>query len=165
MYSVIESGVNFGPFPCSAIFDVENSPYRKSLAGIKSCEFVYWDEPRSNLIFVEAKSSIPNPRVNVSDYEDFFMAIHEKFDNSMQLFIASYSSRCTEMASELTCEMRLIELSRIKINYYLVIPAVPKEYLPHLTDKLRECLSRSLRIWRAEAYVINEELAAMKNLC
>ena len=72
MVTITESGVTFGPFAQDAVFRVESSPCADRLGGIKACEFVWWSADDSKLVFIEAKSTVPNPNKNLPVYEQYF---------------------------------------------------------------------------------------------
>ena len=164
MITVRESGLEFGPFHEKDLFRVEKSPYVSRLQGIKACEFAWWREQESQLILIEAKSSVPNPQKSRDNYDKFFSDIFEKFDNSMQLLAVGNLKRTAALASELGDGISQVDWSKASIRLFLVIPQVPKEYLPPITDKLRKILCRQHKIWRADISVINENMARKHGL-
>lgn len=164
MITVTESGMEFGPFDVDNLFYVEKSPYVANMRGIKACEFVLWVEQQGELIFIEAKSSVPNPTASPEKYKDYFIEMLEKFDNSLQLLAAGTKSRSKELAAELGAGIANLDWQNSQILFYLVIPKAPDQFLDGLTSKLRQSLDRQLKIWRAEAFVINERLARSKGL-
>lgn len=164
MITVRESGLEFGPFDERDLFRVEKSPYVSRLQGIKACEFAWWKKTKHQLLLVEARSTIPNPKKSPVEYDKFFSDIFEKFDNSMQLLAVGNLKRTAALSSELGDGISQVDWSKASIRLFLVIPQVPKEYLPPITDKLREILCRQHKIWRAEVFVINETMARKKGL-
>ncbi|WP_210398140.1 hypothetical protein [Motiliproteus sediminis] len=164
MITITESGVDFGPFEEESVFRVEKSPSVTSLKGIKTCEFAWWRNDGNQLAFIEAKSSIPNSRRSPDEFEEYFISMLEKFDNSLQVLLIGTQGRRDKLSAELGNEIAVLNWQQAQILFYLVIPAVPKEYLSPLTDKLRTTLSRQLTIWQANAFVINEQMAREKGL-
>lgn len=164
MVTIAESGVTFGHFIEDDLFHVETSLHVKSLVGIKVCEFVWWSAGQRKLVFIEAKSSVPNPQKNLQDYENYFAEIYEKLENSLQLLLAASLSRPAILGNELRAGIASVDWQETDIQFYLVIPRAPKEYLPPLSDKLTGLLRRHLTIWNANAKVINEELARIEGL-
>ena len=164
MIRVTESGMTFGPFEEQDLFRVEASPFVRRMNGIKACEFVYWNAQAGRLLFLEAKSSIPNPRKSPDEYRIYLVDILEKFDNSLQLLVAGVLRRTDELAGELGKGIAQTAWSRAAILFYLVIPDVPDEFLPGLTDTLRGIMSRQRTLWRADIFVINKRLARKKGL-
>ncbi|MDC9621433.1 hypothetical protein PSI22_07215 [Xenorhabdus sp. XENO-7] len=164
MVTVSESGIEFGPFHRSNVFQIENVPYVKTLQGIKSCEFVLWRDEQRHLIFLEAKSSIPNNTKLPDEYNLFFANICEKFDNSVQLMTFASLNACSDIRESLSEIMRNIDWKDIKIHLYLVIPNAPDQFLSPLTDKARSVLKRQIKLWKAELFVINKRLAKDKHL-
>ncbi|MBO1520438.1 hypothetical protein [Oceanisphaera pacifica] len=164
MITITESGVTFGPFAQDTIFRVENSPCAARLGGIKACEFVWWSASNNKLVFIEARASVPNPQKSLSEYEQYFSDMLEKFDNSLQLLLAGTAPRHTELVRELGPSMANINWQQADIQFYLVIPRAPREFLNSLTDKLRQTLHRQLKIWRINIFVINEDMARSHGL-
>lgn len=164
MITVTESGIEFGPFEQDHIFHVEKSPCVTSLKGIKVCEFAWRSVKENQLVFIEAKSSVPHPSKSPIEYEEYFNDMLEKFDNSLQLLLVGCVHKNTMLASELAPGVSGVNWNRTKILFYLVIPQAPIGVLEGLTSKLRRSLRRQLKIWEAEAFVINEQLVKRKGL-
>ena len=164
MITLTESGIEFGPFEEQNLFRIEQSPWLSCLTGIKACEFVLWEKQKTELIFVEAKSSVPSSSKSAKEYDAYFIKIFEKFDNSLQLLASGAVGRPKELTAELGSGISNLDWEQTKILFYLVIPKVPDEFLQGLTDKLRLTLRRPLKLWSADAFVINERLAATKGL-
>jgi hypothetical protein len=54
--------------------------------GIKACEFVYWNAQAGRLLFLEAKSSIPNPRKSPDEYRIYLVARVRQLSTENRLF-------------------------------------------------------------------------------
>lgn len=78
--------------------------------------------------------------------------------------LAGFCKRHGDLAAELSKLIPKLDWQQAEIIFYLVIPEVPLEYLAPFTDKLNKTLERQLKIWRAEAFVINEQMAKNKGL-
>lgn len=158
MITIVESGMTFGPFDPDRVFRIEESAFLRGKQ-LKVCEFV-WHTPQNNLLLIEAKSSVPNPRKSPKEYDEFFTGIFEKLDNSLQILVAGLLGRHNELTQEIGSLAAINPLgAERKIMLYLVIPGIPDEYLPPFSDKLANILKRQSHIWRAEVRVINERLA------
>lgn len=158
MITITESGMTFGPFDPDRVFRIEESAFLCSKS-LKVCEFV-WLTPQDNLMLIEAKSSVPNPRKSPQEYDEFFVKIFEKLDNSLQILAAGFLGRNNELTQEIGSLAAINPLGpERRIMLYLVIPGIPDEHLPPFSDKMASILRRQSQIWRAEVRVINERLA------
>lgn len=158
MITITESGMTFGPFDPDRVFRIEESAFVRSKS-LKVCEFV-WLTPQDNLLLIEAKSSVPNPRKSPKEYDEFFVKIFEKLDNSLQILAAGLLGRHNELTQEIGLLAAINPFGpERRIMRYLVIPGIPDEYLPPFSDKLASVLKRQSQIWRTEVKVINERLA------
>ncbi len=164
MVTIEESGVTFGPFVEDVLFHIEKSPHVQGLTGIKVCEFVWWSADQGKLVFVEAKSSVPNRVNSEQEYENYFAEIQEKLENSLQLLLTASLSRPETLGDELGAGMADVDWQQTDIRLYLVIPRAPLDALDPLSDKWAGLLKRHLRIWKASAKVINESLARKEGL-
>ncbi|MDO6707706.1 hypothetical protein [Photobacterium sp. 1_MG-2023] len=158
MITIVESGVHFGPFNPSQIYQVEKSATIQGISGIKACEFIWWTNEQK-LILVEAKASVPSSTKNIDRFNEYFHEIFEKFDNSLQALLTGSTGHSVHVRDELSADIRAMNWRTSKITFYLVIPEAPKAYLPDLTDKLKQVLYRQCKLWRANAMVINKEMA------
>lgn len=164
MICIEESGVSFGPFAEDTLFHIEKSPHVQAFRGIKVCEFIWWSAEPSKLFFIEAKKSVPNSINSKQEYEDYFIAVSEKLENSLQILLATSVNRPTRLRNELKAGIANIDWQQADIRLYLVIPKAPMEALGPLSDKLTGLLRRQLTIWNGSAKVINEALARKEGL-
>lgn len=168
MIRIEESGMIFGPFDNQACYRIEHSNGHKSLGnGFKMVEFTYFDESVEKLWLVEAKSSIPNPKTDAAKYETYFDQVFEKFENALLLHGTGALDRNQDCSSELPAKMYEMPWSTLQLQLRLVIPNVPNEFLPQLTDKLKQRLQKLLAIWRhdlMDVKVINAEFARREGL-
>ncbi len=155
---VEESGVRFGPFAPENFFHMEKSDaYRKLGPGFSTVEFLIVDS-RRKFVFVEAKSSAPNPETGeASGFDEFIEEIAVKFQDSYQLFLASVSGR--RPSRKIGENVRRFEAASSGIRFVLVIPGHRLEWLPPLSDALKRRLRKTIRMWNIDVAVINGELA------
>lgn len=167
MISINESGLEFGPFEDEDCFQIELSEAIRNLGdGVKIPEFIAHIklEPNTDgyIAIVEAKSSIPKER------EIFFQEIKEKFINAVTIFCASLLGRHPDVLNEIPSNLKVSLQSASDIKLVLVIPAVPDEYLPQITDSLRHLLSVECKIWGLkdkDIFALNHRLAAKHGFC
>lgn len=164
MITVTESGMTFGPFDERSLFKVEDSPFVRRLNRIKACELAYWNGESNRLVFIEAKSSIPDPHKSPERFEAYFSDMLEKFDNALQMLVAGALIRSEELSDQLEAGIAQVNWSQATILFYLVIPEAPLEVLGSLTEKLRKVMHRQISVWRANAFVINRHLAYRKGI-
>ena len=85
MIEIEESGMKFGPFEYSHIFQIEKSKLYKNLHNVRTVEFIL--ENNNKLQFIEAKSSSPKPVPdNLVRFEEFIDEISQKFLHSLNLY-------------------------------------------------------------------------------
>lgn len=105
MVTIEESGVSFGPFAEDSLFHIEKSLHVQSVSGIKVCEFIWWSAEQRKLFFIEAKSSVPSSINSKQEYKDYFIAISEKLENSLQILLAASLNRPTKLRNELKADI------------------------------------------------------------
>lgn len=165
MVTIVESGLQFGDFSEHDIYQIEHSAGHSSLgSGFKMVEFTYLNN--QSLFIVEAKSSIPNPK-NKEDYDKFWDEIFEKFENALLLQLMGCLKRNEAVTSELPLNHKKIEWDKTLIKLRLVIPTVPTEYLPPMTDSFRKKIYKIKTLWQIkneDIFVINEDKANKERL-
>lgn len=165
MVSITESGVNFGDFSEHDLYKIENSQGHKSLGeGFKMVEFTYIH--KNSLFVIEAKSSIPRA-TNKDDYDKFWVEIFEKFENALLLQLMGCLERNDIVTQELPTHHKKIQWNKISIKLRLVIPNVPLEHLPPLTDSFREKIHKIKTLWKIpneDIFVLNKAMALKEKL-
>lgn len=161
--TIKESGLCFGPFEETALFEFERSPGIALLgSGIKKVEFALSQGKNKQIVFVEAKSSIPR------ETDAFFSAVKIKLVHSLTLWMLGLTRRHPELFGELPEGLnRRIDATR-PLAFLLVIPGMPDHALAPATDKLRRTLDADLRLWNIPAQnvrVLNESKASHIGLC
>jgi hypothetical protein len=167
MIRIVESGVTFGEYFEENVYQIEKSKYVNNLSGVKSCEFVLYKAKENILFFIEAKSSIPNPNNSKDKYNLFFDEVVEKLENSMVISTLGINGKLPGVHEELTELMKNINWSLVSFKLVLVIPKVPTEILPQMSEKLRSMFVRQRKTWAISSLnilVLNEELARTNNL-
>lgn len=169
-YTIVESGLTFGPFLESECFPIENSTLYKNIGnGVKMVEFVL---SRPNTLkepvlwMVEAKHSSPHPG-NVQDFSDFIHEIKEKMVNALSLCFAAILKRHSVDKGIVPASMQSIDLSVCKVRCILVLNGHPEAWLPPIRDALRASLSPTNKTWNFDpnsVVVLNEDLAARYTL-
>ena len=162
-----ESGIVFGSFSDESCYQIESSPACESLGeGIKLVEFALARKENS-LWFIEAKSSIPAYKENPKKHEKYFSNIEQKFINSLTLIFMGCLGRQPMIQAELPPGLQDLDWHCLNIHLRLVIPDVPKKFLPPLQEKFRNTLSRTLKTWniaQPNVKVVNKEMARREEL-
>lgn len=166
MIVIQESGMEFGPFEESDCFLIEESEAIRDLGeGIKLPEFVVYIKPAHGaagyVAVVEAKSSIPK------DSQEFLTEIKEKYINALTIFCASLLGRLPEVLSDMPSGLRNFP-AQTKMKLILVIPTVPDQHLPDITDSLREKLKIDRKLWGLQyqdILAVNKRLAIKQGFC
>lgn len=168
MIRMTESGLTFGPYPKEACYKIEHSAGHLSLGnGFKMVEFGYFNREANTLFIVEAKSTIPNAKNDKAKFDRYFDHLYEKFENALLLIAMGKLNRNQIVANELPQDIASMNWQTVKPYLRLVIPDIPKTYLPQVTDKLRSRLFKIQKIWQINPLhikVINQELAQKEGL-
>jgi len=164
MISPIESGVTFGPYEEEDCYLIEKSTVVSKLSGIKIAEFVLSKE--NSLFIVEAKSSIPR-LTNKEDSDRFFSEIHDKLLNTLTITFNGIVGRNDRVKGELPANIKLIRIDKVDVSLLLVIPDVPMEQLPPMTDKIRSVMRLVMKTWGIKDFqvlVLNKDLLTKHGL-
>ena len=146
------------------VFHIEQSSAynRLSKNGIKSVEFV---RTKGNyLLFVEAKSTLPNPNNptdgNLEKFETQISEICEKFNHSLNI----YSSIGIGASNE-PFPSDFAPPNRTSVRFVLVIKNHKPAWCRHIKHKIEATLPPYLNtIWKPEILVINHIIATKYNL-
>lgn len=137
---IIESGMNFGPFPENALFQIEKSPQYNSIQqGMHITEFIYYDEKKQRLISLEAKTTAPNPNSDKVEnskaiFHQYISDIREKFENSLDLYIN------LALKKELPEGFKNINYKKIEILFILVTRNHERAWIKDVKDALEMAL-------------------------
>lgn len=151
MDSLIESGMEFGPFQDDDFFYIEESKMRNKTPGIRTVEFIFHPK-KSLLYFVEAKSSAPvNP-------DEFAKEIAEKFIDSFELLMAGLNDRKTGR-DEIGEKIQKLDYKKVSFKFFLIINGHKEEWLPKIKVFIDENMKRFHVVWNSEVIVMNEVIA------
>lgn len=160
--TILESGLNFGEYTETNLFYVEKSTIYQSLGdGIRTVEFALYKD--NVILIIESKSSSPKPN-NLYDFDAFINEIYEKFFHSIDLYFAIVLGRLDDNKKDMPDNFKKADYSITKIKLLLVINGHKIEWLPPISEALRQKLRMQIKIWRLEVAVINHELACEHGL-
>ena len=157
--SITESGMTFGPFAETDVFELERILTNLSFGDhVSKVEFVVkaGSGESGAVRFVEAKSSIPR------ESGAFLDEIRQKMNHALAVWMGALIGRHPEVQHRLTANLSDVEHARLPIECYLVIRGVPDAMLPPFSDKFRQSMKSEQRIWaiRPERIkVLNENKA------
>lgn len=156
--TILESGLHFGEFEETNLFQTEKSSIYKSLGeSIKSVEFILMHKDNS-IIFIEAKSGSPQP-YNQVDFDKFIDEIYCKFSHSIDLFFSIILKRLNDIESEIPNCFKEAEYSTVKIKLILIINGHEILWLAPISDALTRKLKMQIKTWRLDLKVMNHKLA------
>jgi len=144
-------------------FHIEESGLYKNIGkGVRSVEFIRIKDNR--LLFVEAKTSFPNPNNPCENNDEIFQSeigeVCKKFIHSLNLV----SSVEMGVAEEVFPKDFIVPDS-VSLVFILVIKNHEFEWCRPIKSKLESELPTYLkRIWKPIIYVINQEVAAKQGL-
>lgn len=156
--TIYDSGLYFGEYEENSLFHVEKSLIYKSLGkNIKTVEFILFHK-NNNILFVEAKSSAPNP-CKEGDFDEFINEIYKKFLHSIGLYFSVVVKRLNDNRNEMPVCFKEAEYSTVRIKLVLVINRHEIEWLAPIKDALSRKLRVQTKTWRLDLAVLNHELA------
>ena len=167
--TIIESGMKF---IADNSFRIEKSSVYSQLGrNIKSVEFVR--SMGNKLLFIEAKSSFPNPNnLSPSPHKDFKTGselFQEEIDNIYDKFIHSlnlYAAIAIGVA-KMGFPQEYIPPTKSSILFILVINSFEKSWCLDVEIALMKKIHESIcmnKIWKVKVHVINHETAIKQNL-
>ncbi len=158
-----ESGMLFGDFDPENLYYIEHEKKYTEIKvkGVSSVEFILLRNEK--LIFVEAKSSAPNPsgEKGKERFEEFIGEIGKKFVDSLAIFERTWIEK------GLPEKIENAEIKECSLIFVLVINGFEKEWLVPVRDGLQGIISsfRTMCIlWQPKVVVINEKQAERKGL-
>lgn len=157
MIRVVESNMIF-EFEEKHIFQIENSNLHSSLGdGIKTVEFVVSVKP-DEILFVEAKSSSPQPKAeNKERFDEFIDEISDKFIHSFNMYLTSVLKR--NLVDKIPDKILNIELETAKFKFILIIKGHKIEWLQPLKDAFDRIMIDYNKIWKSSVIIMNDEIA------
>lgn len=165
MREIEESGMFFLTDESNSYY-LETSPTYDKIKekGIKICEYIELKDDK--IVFVEAKTSAPNPQSEVADakaiFEEYINSICTKFVNAATMLMTGVCKRRIDIANEIPEAYTMLKLQKWEYRCLLVIKNHEKEWLPPVQDALSREFSRS-PFWSIcsnfSVMVINEDIA------
>ena len=157
MIRVVESNMIF-EFEEKHIFQIENSNLHSNLGdGIKTVEFVVSVKP-DEILFVEAKSSSPQPKAeNKERFDEFIDEISDKFIHSFNMYLTSVLKR--NLVDKIPDKLLNIELETAKFKFILIIKGHKIEWLQPLKDAFDRIMIDYNKIWKSSVIIMNDEIA------
>lgn len=164
MKTVDESGMSFGPFQPSNIFEPEKSQtYTKIKDHVKIADLIVYDHGKNKVLIIEAKSSFPNPE-NPSSTERFDEEvdfIHQKFVNGLTLTLSILGKRFHEK-NEIHSNFNSINLSAIDIHFILVVNGHQYDWITQVDDAIKQKMTpllKTLNREKSKTFAINDDFA------
>lgn len=156
--SILESEMWLGAFPLENFFWIEQDEiYKKNLrfSGIKLVECIVARD--TQLLFIEAKSSAPNPNslLTPERLKEFLSDIHQKFTESLDLYLNR------ALVNRVPYGFRDIDYNGCTFTFILIIRREEDGWIPQLQEKLlSELRHDSLwKIWNCRLFVLTEKRA------
>lgn len=144
-------------------FHIEKSAIYTNIGeGIKSVEFIRAKEDK--LLFVEAKTTLPNPdnpsAENYKRFQEEINDICDKFIHSLNLYASVIIG-----VNEETFANDFAPPETISLVFMLVVKNHESSWCKKIKSKLISMLPSYLKkIWKPEVYVLNHETAIKQNL-
>lgn len=142
--TIVESGMTFGPFAESDLFELERVLTKLDFGDhVNKAEFVVKVGTGKTVAvrFVEAKTSIPR------ESDAFLDEVRQKMNHALAIWIGALTGRHPKVKTLLPANLSRLEHAKLPIECYLVIPDVPDAMLPPFSDKLRRSMQSERRIW------------------
>lgn len=165
-----ESGMKFS-FEEDKSFYIEKSEPYASLRGkgiaVVECLTLKALKKGVCVLFIEAKTSAPNPKNHEGmAFKQFIDEIAKKFLDSLLICSAIHSGvQAVEGNVVLGTKLQRCLYSCPKIQFILIIKNHQEEWCNSVQDALQKRLHALLKIWKAEVIVINEVQALKYHLC
>ena len=97
-------------------------------------------------------------------FEEYYLAITDKFIESLQIYIAAILDKYEDISEIGTKLLDIKSFRGIQIKCVLVIKNADERWLPGVMAELKERLKTYRKIWGIEVAVLNEELAGKYKL-
>jgi hypothetical protein len=147
---ILESGMEFGPYPSHQCFYIEKSnTYADIQHGVQMAEFLLLKTKRGQppiVWVVEAKSSTPRPETQ-PNFDAFIAEIREKLINAFSLGWAACLKRHPKFDEELPEPFKALDLSKAGVRFILVINGHREAWLPPIQEALKKSLYATIKTW------------------
>ena len=159
-------------FASDNVFHIEKSPQYAALGGsVRTVEFIRAMDDK--LLFVEAKSSFPNPhnlepnevrgsKTGIELFREEVSDICDKFTHALSLYSAIQVGATND-----GFPADYQPAPKVSLMFILVIRGFEKSWCDEIVKALREKVMESVdiaKIWKPKVVVMNEKDAAMRNI-
>jgi len=162
--TIIESGMQFGPYPNDDCFELEKSALCLNIQpGVKMAEFAlirYQASKQPDIWLIEAKSSAPQAATK-PDFDKYIDEIKQKLSNALHLVLAARLNRHPNGIAALPAGFQVLTLQN-GFKLVLVINNFQDAWLPPLQDALRKALivlCKTFGLRPTSVAVINNHMA------
>ena len=163
--TITESGMIFGNFPDNDVCNIERTSFYESFLsnGVKTVEFILIRNrnDKGKYIFVEAKTTFPNPETPAS-FDEGINEIALKFIHTIELIAAVLTGIHDDREEELGIFQGGLKSRKIELT--LVIANHKDEWLPPVSDALKRQLKAHKKIWKADIRVMHKQDAINNRL-
>ena len=165
-----ESGMKFGPFAPSDVWQVETCAlYKRIEDGVKIAEFVLLRQGKCGqpvAWILEARSSSPRPE-SEKKFDNYIEEIRSKLSNAFFLTIATRLDRFNGELKNLPTAFQQIDLKSLRFTFILVIKGHREAWLEPLQNALVKAMKVLVKVWNlppTSVAVLNEDGAKQKGL-
>jgi len=153
---ITESGMDF---VANNTFHIEKSQLYTNLGeGVHSVEFIRAKD--NTLLFVEAKTTFPNPEKSEENFQTQINDICDKFIHSLSLY-----SSVEVGVNEKMFANDFVLSEKVFLIFILVIKNHEIKWCRPIKQKITLTLPSYLKkIWKPEVYVLNHEAASKRKL-
>jgi hypothetical protein len=104
-------------------------------------------------------------KLTPSPFDTYIEDICNKFISALALFIAIRLERHSEGDSELSDDLKQIDLANVRFVFVLVINNCEEEWLPPIQEALNKALRPTIKTWNLlNVLVLNKDMARRKQL-
>jgi len=153
---IYESGMIFGDYDIDNCFHIEKTKLYKKLngKGYSSVEFILHRPDKKQLLFIEAKSSLPDVK-NINKYDERITEISKDFKDSFHLTCGIWfgqNNSKVDMPANGSCFFSY----GTQVVFVLVIKNRTGN-LTRIAEEIKRELIREYRLWQFDILVMNED--------
>ena len=168
--TISESGMSFGPFSASEIWQVETCAlYKRIKEGVQIADFIVLRKRKEGQLvacIVEAKSSSPRPGTQ-PNFDEFIEEIRSKVSNAFTLTVATRLDRFRGELTNLPDAFQRLDLKTANFTFVLIIKEHKEAWLEPIQNALVKAMKGLVKAWNlpgASVAVLNEKGAIGKGL-
>ncbi|MCL2222571.1 MAG: hypothetical protein FWC20_07815 [Oscillospiraceae bacterium] len=161
---IIEGGLTFGEFDAKNLFHIEKTNIYKnkfSGDGVKSVEFILNRPEENELLFVEARTTLPS-KCNIAHYNKEIADISKKFLDSLQLAIGIWFGSHNPSVDAPQNKESFFTYGKQIILVLVIKNRTGK--LTAISERIKQEIHREHKLMGLKVRVWNEELAIKANL-